>query len=74
MAGRISRHKLGLLDIPDYQRALLRRGVNHWVQEEAGSEDLELGMEFSSAIGTMLMDKMVDINERVSDCIDLVMD
>ena len=74
VAGHVSQHKLALLDIPDYQRGLLQQGVTHRVEEEARSVDLWLGMEYLSAIGITLMDEMADVNEQVSDCLDLVID
>ena len=74
VAGHVSQRKLAILEVHPYSRALLNRGINHRVHEEVSSEDLRLRMEFSSAIGTMLMDEMVDINEAVSNRITVVED
>ena len=54
--GQVSHHKLDQLEIHPYQKGLLCCGVVKHVQEEEGSSDLPLSMEYSGAVGMMLID------------------
>jgi hypothetical protein len=66
-AGRISRRKVDRLDSGPYQRALLERGIvrrDRWDQNWI-SADLTVGMEYSGAVGAMVMDEVCDVNERL---------
>ena len=60
--------------IHPYQQAVLEHGVCPKDQEEEGSSDLRMGMEFAGAIGTMLMDKITETNEWISNHVEVVMD
>ena len=61
--GWVSRCKLDQLEIHPYQKQLLCHGVAKCAQEEDASEDLLLSMEYSGAVGSMLMDEVTETNE-----------
>jgi len=64
-AGRVSRRKLNRLETGPYQRALLRRGVTKKVDtEDERVPVLQQAMEYSGAVGTMIMDELAYVHER----------
>jgi len=65
-AGRVSRRKLNRLETGPYQRALLRRGVTKKVDvEDERVPVLQQAMEYAGAVGTMVMDKVAYVHERM---------
>jgi len=64
-AGRVSRRKLNRLETGPYQRALLRRGVTKKVDvEDERIPVLQQAMEYTGAVGTMVMDELAYVHER----------
>jgi len=64
-AGRVSRRKLNRLETGPYQRALLRRGVTKKVDvEDEWIPVLQQAMEYTGAVGTMVMDEVAYVHER----------
>ena len=61
---RISRRKLHEIDIDNYQRSLLMRGVNPWDDEEPYDDRVDACMGYAGAVGTMLLDEMAGMNGR----------
>ena len=74
VAGQVSRRKIEGLIVHPYQQALLCQGINQCDQEEGGSPDLIAGMEYSGAVGMMLMDELADVNESIWDCLEYTHD
>ena len=74
VAGRVSCRKIKGLIVHPYQQALLHQGINQCDQEEGGSPDLITGMEYTRAVGTMLMDELADVNESIWDCLEYTHD
>jgi len=65
-SGRVARRKLDRLTTGPYQRALLRRGVTTKVDvEDEKNPVLQQAMEYSGAVGTMVMDKLAYVHERM---------
>jgi len=63
-AGRVARRKLDRLETGPYQRALLHRGVTTKVDtEDERIPVLQQAMEYSGAIGTMVMDELAYVHE-----------
>jgi len=64
-AGRVARRKLDRLTTGPYQRALLRRGVTTKVDsEDERNPVLQQVMEYSGAVGMMVMDELAYVHER----------
>ena len=68
VAGRISRCKLKRLVLGPYQMAILQK-VD---RDEVENSDVLIGMEYSSAVRTMVIDKLAEVNGRVSTVVDLL--
>jgi len=65
-SGRVARRKLDRLATGPYQRALLRRGVTTKVDAEDEREPiLQKAMEYAGAVGTMVMDELAYVHERM---------
>jgi len=64
-SGRVTRRKLDRLETGPYQRALLRRGVTTKVDiEDKRRLILQQAMEYTGAVGTMVMDELAYVHER----------
>jgi len=64
-SGRVARRKLDRLATGPYQHALLRRGVTMKVDvEDEKSSVLQQVMEYTGAVGTMVMDELAYVHER----------
>ena len=73
VAGWVSRRKLDRLVLGPYQRVILRRGVNrHSEHNEVENPDVLMGMEYARSVGTMVVDKLAEVNERVSGAVDIL--
>ena len=71
--GRVSRRKLDRLVLGPYQRAVLRRGINRRSEhDEVESPNVLMGMEYAGSVGTMVIDELVEVNERVSGAVDIL--
>ena len=71
MAGQVSCRKLKRLVLGPYQMAVLCQGVLRRAdQDEVGNTDVLVGMEYSGAVGTMVIDELVEVNGRVSSAVD----
>jgi len=63
---RVARRKLDRLNTGPYQRALLRRGITTKVDvEDERIPVLQQAMEYTGAIGMMVMDKLAYVHERM---------
>ena len=63
-ARRVGHHQLARLDTSPYQRELLACGLDHWARGECPDRRMEQGMGYSTAIGTVLMDKLAGVCKR----------
>jgi len=74
--GRVSRRQLDRLEVGPYQKALLKRGLSKRdkEEEEASSSDVHQAMEYATLVGTMLVDDLVSVNERVRNTLDVQSD
>ena len=73
IAGRVSRCKLDRLVLRPYQRAVLRRGINRRSEyDEVKSPDVLMEMEYAGSVGTMVIDELAEVNERVSGAVDIL--
>ena len=73
IAGHVSRRKLDRLVLGPYQRAVLRRGVHRRLEyDEVEHPDVLMGMEYAGSVGTMVIDKLAEVNERTSGAIDIL--
>jgi len=64
-AGCVARRKLDRLTTGPYQRALLRRGVTKKVDmEDERVPVLQQAMEYTGAVGMMVMDELAYVHER----------
>jgi len=64
-AGRVARRKLFRMETGPYQRALLHRGITTKVDaEDERIPVLQQAMEYTGAVGTMVMDKLAYVHER----------
>ena len=63
---RVARRKLEHLQLTPYQGSLFSRGVQpHWVQREPYNAVLEASIGYAASCGTVVMDEVADLNERV---------
>jgi len=63
-AGRVARRKLDRLETGPYQRALLRWGVTKKVDvEDERVPVLQQAMEYTGAVGAMVMDELAYVHE-----------
>jgi len=64
-AGRVGRRKLNRMETGPYQRALLNRGITTKVDvEDEKVPVLQQAMEYTGAVGTMVMDELAFVHER----------
>jgi len=64
-AGRVSRWKLNRMETGPYQRALLNRGITTKVNaEDKKVPVLQQAMEYTGAVGSMVMDELAFVYER----------
>jgi len=64
-SGRVARRKLDRMETGLYQRALLRRSITKKVDmEDKRIPVLKQAMEYTGAVGTMVMDELAYIHER----------
>ena len=71
MAGCVSHHKLERLILGPYQKALLHWGVLcRSAHDKVESKDILMGMEYSGAVGMMVIDELANVNECVSSAMD----
>ena len=63
---RVARRKLEHLQLTPYQGSLFSRGVQpHWEQREPYNAVLEASIGYTASCGIVVMDEVVDLNERV---------
>ena len=60
----MGRRQLARPDTSPYQRELLVCGLDHRARGEYPDRQMEKGMGYSAAIGTVLMDELAGICER----------
>jgi len=73
-AGRITRRKLDWMETGPYQRALLCRGITTKVDaEDERIPVLQQAMEYTGAVGTMVMDELAYIHERTETGLGMAM-
>ena len=73
-AGRVGRQKLDRMETGPYQRALLRRGITTKVDaEDERVLVLQQVMEYTGAVGTMVMDELAYIHERTETGLGIAM-
>jgi len=64
-AGRVGRRKLNWMETGPYQRALLNRGITTKVDaEDERVPVLQQAMEYTGAVGTMVMDELAFVHEQ----------
>jgi len=64
-AGCVGRRKLNRMETGPYQQALLNRGVTTKVDtEDEKVPVLQQAMEYTGAVGTMVMDELAFVHER----------
>ena len=63
---QVARQKLECLQLTPYQGSLFSRGVQpHWEQQEPYNAVLEASIGYAALCGVVVMDEVVDLNERV---------
>ena len=63
---RVARRKLECLQLTPYQGSLFSRGVQpHWEQREPYNAVLEASIGYAASCGVVVMNEVVDLNERV---------
>ena len=73
-SGRVSRRKLNRIVTGPYQRALLRRGVSKRINvEDERIPVLKQAMEYTGAVGMMLLDEVAYVNGQTSSGMGRVM-
>ena len=73
-AGRVGRRKLNRMETGPYQRALLNRGVTTKVNaEDERVPVLQQAMEYTGAVGTMVMDELAFVHERMETGLGMAM-
>ena len=63
-ARRVGHRQLARLDTSPYQRELLAHSLDHQARGEYPNRQMEQGMGYSTAIGTVLMDELAGVCER----------
>jgi len=64
-AGRVGRRKLNRMETGPYQRALINRGITTKVDaEDEKVPVLQQAMEYTGAVGAMVMDELAYVHER----------
>jgi len=73
-AGRVGRRKLNRMETGPYQRALLNRGITTKVDaEDEKVPVLQQAMEYTGAVGTMVMDELAYVHERTETGLGMAM-
>jgi len=73
-AGRVGRQKLNRMETGPYQRALLNRGITTKVDaEDEKVPVLQQAMEYTGAVGAMVMDKLAYVHERTETGLGMAM-
>jgi len=73
-AGRVARRKLDRMETGPYQRALLHRGITKNVDvEDERIPVLQQAMEYTGAVGTMVMDELAYVHERTETGLGMAM-
>ena len=73
-AGRVGRQKLNRMETGPYQRALLNRGITTKVDaEDEKVPVLQQAMEYTGAVGTMVMDELAYVHERTETGLGMAM-
>jgi len=72
--GCVLHRQLDRLEVGPYQKALLKRGLSKREEEEESSSDLRQAMEYSAAVGMMLVNNLASVNERVGNALDVQSD
>jgi len=71
---RVSQRQLDRLEVGPYQKALLKQGLLKREEEEEESSDIRQAMEYTTAVGTMLVDDLASVNERVGNTLNVQSD
>jgi len=72
--GRVGRRKLNRMETGPYQRALLHRGVTTKVDaEDEKVPVLQQAMEYTGAVGAMVMDELAFVHERTETGLGIAM-
>ena len=67
----MSCYKLDQLILGLYQRAVLHHGVSRRSEiDKVESPDVLMGVEYTGAMGTMVMDEVVEVNKQISHQVD----
>jgi len=73
-AGRVGRRKLNRMETGPYQRALLNRGITTKVDaEDKKVPVLQQAMEYTGAVGTMVMDELAFVHEQTETGLGMAM-
>jgi len=73
-AGRVARRKLDRMETGPYQRALFRRGITKKVDvEDERILILQQAMEYTGAMGTMVIDELAYVHERMETGLGMAM-
>jgi len=73
-AGRVARRKLDQMETGPYQRALICCGITTKVDaEDERVPILQQAMEYTGAVGTMVMDKLAYVHERTETGLGMAM-
>jgi len=73
-AGCVGRRKLSRMETGPYQRALLNRGITTKVDaEDEKVPVLQQAMEYTGAVGAMVMDELAYVHERTETGLGMVM-
>jgi len=73
-AGRVARRKLAQIETGPYQRALLHRGVTTKVDaKDEKVPVLQQAMEYTGAVGAMVMDEIAYVHERTETGLGMAM-
>jgi len=73
-AGRVGRRKLNRMETGPYQRALLNRGITTKVDaEDEKVPVLQQAMEYTGAVGAMVMNELAYVHERTETGLGMAM-
>jgi len=73
-AGRVGRRKLNRMETGPYQRALLNRGITTKVDaEDEKVPVLQQAMEYTGAVGAMVMDELAYVHKRTETGLGMAM-
>jgi hypothetical protein len=65
--GRVGRRQLHRVDLDPYPTGLLKHGLEKRVKEPGLSHEVLQGMEYTGAVGAMLVTDLANINKRVDE-------